>query len=129
MAKYILEHGDVWFERAGKTVFGNNKTHVCDGTGELAVALIDDVMMKCGSADSVDEWIRTKGACLADLTVYRFPVSEETVAESTPDSRTAHEPGTSWRTSRRSESGIRVWRTARDIPARMRRPSDDDACA
>nr|WP_250807533.1 hypothetical protein [Neorhizobium tomejilense] len=82
MGRYVIEHGDVWFEQdaARRPGLFTGKTHVCDGTEELAIALCDDVMLKCGSARSVEAWIAAKGQGF-DITLVRFPVSPETVAE------------------------------------------------
>lgn len=80
---YVIEHGDVWRVAPGKRLangFSSNKTHVCDGTAELAVAMTDDVMLKHGSAEAVDDWVSKKAAGI-DVTVFRFPVSPETVRE------------------------------------------------
>jgi hypothetical protein len=59
---------------------GVRMRHVCDGTAELAISLIDDTMMKHGSARSVEAWAATKGAGY-DVTIIRLPVSEEAVEE------------------------------------------------
>lgn len=80
---YFIEHGDVWIytTKPGRPSFlGTNSRHVCDGTEELAIALIGDTMMKHGSAKSVDAWAETKAAGF-DVTIIRFPVSPETVEE------------------------------------------------
>ncbi|MBY3433538.1 hypothetical protein HFN89_05195 [Rhizobium laguerreae] len=80
---YFIEHGDVWIrtsEAAKPSFIGTNARHVCDGTEELAIALIGETMMKHGSAKSVDAWAKGKAAAF-DVTIVRFPVSPETVDE------------------------------------------------
>jgi hypothetical protein len=82
-APYVIEHGDVWKlpENALKSsVLYPTKTHVCDGTEDLAIAMLDDTMVKHGSARNVEAWIEKKGAGF-DITIIRFPVSPETVDE------------------------------------------------
>ena len=80
---YFIEFGDVWRIRAGggrPSVMANDRRHVCDGTGQLAVAMLEDMILKTGSAEDVDEWVRRKAGG-ADVTVIRFPVTPETVEE------------------------------------------------
>jgi hypothetical protein len=80
---YFIEHGDVWIytTKPGRQSFiGPNSKHVCDGTEELAIALIGETMMKHGSAKSVDAWADKKAADF-DVTIIRFPVTPETVDE------------------------------------------------
>ncbi|MCS4089381.1 hypothetical protein [Rhizobium sp. BK176] len=80
---YFIEHGDVWSytTQPGRPSYvGPNSRHVCDGTEELAIALVGDTMMKHGSAKSVDAWAEKKASGF-DVTIIRFPVSPETVEE------------------------------------------------
>lgn len=74
---YVIQYGDVWRLANGQH---ENMAHVCDGTEELAVAMLDDVMVKTGSAKSVESWVKQKCGD-SDITIIRFPVSEETVSE------------------------------------------------
>jgi hypothetical protein len=53
---FVIAHGDVWKRTSGRTFAGGGLTHVCDGTGEMAVAYQGDVLLKVGSADAVDAW-------------------------------------------------------------------------
>lgn len=83
IGNYVVEHGDVWFEpNDGPARISGfaNKTHVCDGSEELAIAIVDDAMVKCGNARSVETWVERRAAGF-DVTIIRFPVSIETVAE------------------------------------------------
>lgn len=83
---YVIAHGDVWIgdPREGR--------HVCDGTGELAVAFDseDGTLHKHGEASRVAEWaagIRKKFAqagaqdLAAAIEVISFPACAETVLE------------------------------------------------
>lgn len=80
---YVLEHGDVWKlpdNPLKSSLLSPSKTHVCGGTEELAIAMLDDTMLKLGSASSVEAWVEKKGAGF-DIVIIRFPVSPETVEE------------------------------------------------
>ncbi|MCV9964953.1 hypothetical protein OIU34_23955 [Pararhizobium sp. BT-229] len=80
---YVIEHGDVWSvpeNSINSPLLMPNRTHVCDGTEDLAIALLDDTMLKHGSAAAVEAWVEKKAAGI-DVTIIRFPVSPETVAE------------------------------------------------
>jgi hypothetical protein len=84
---YVIEHGDVWFREGSRTILSTGLRHVCDGSGELAIAYAGDVMLHMGSAQSVDAWFNKKGAqyMLIEVSdpveIVRFPVCDETVAE------------------------------------------------
>lgn len=84
---YVIEHGDVWFREGPGTALSTGLRHVCDGSGELAIAYAGDVMLHMGSAQSVDAWFKKKGAqymLIEDsdpVEIVRFPVCDETVAE------------------------------------------------
>lgn len=84
---YVIEHGDVWFREGSRTILSTGLRHVCDGSGELAIAFAGDVMLHMGSAQSVDAWFNKKGAqyMLIEVSdpveIVRFPVCDETVAE------------------------------------------------
>lgn len=80
---YVIEHGDVWRlpdNPLRSPLLSPSKAHVCDGTEELAIAMLDDTMVKHGSASSVEAWVEKKGAGF-DIAIIRFPVSPETVEE------------------------------------------------
>ena len=83
-ATYVIEHGDVWLKpevrRGERAQSFSTLAHVCRGSEDLAVAIVDDAMVKCGSAASVDAW-RRKNEGVFDIVVVSFPVSPETVAE------------------------------------------------
>jgi len=81
--RYVIEHGDVWLEPETdprRPVGFRRNTHVCSGSEELAVAIVDDTMVKCGKAESVEAWV-SKHAGFFEVTIVRFSVSPETVAE------------------------------------------------
>ena len=99
MREYVIEHGDVWL-REVVTDTGRRSpvrgltplTHVCDGTGMLAVAFDaeDGTLHKTGKAEDVSAWAAVSARKFADsgfdaiagaLTVVSFPISPETVAE------------------------------------------------
>jgi hypothetical protein len=80
---YVIEHGDVWLvpENALKSpILMETKTHICDGTEDLAIAMLDDTMLKLGRAVSVESWVSKKAAGM-DVAIMRLPVSPETVEE------------------------------------------------
>lgn len=81
--KYEISNGDVWFrpkaDGRGPGMFSTLK-HICRGSEDLAIAILDDCMVKCGEAVAVENWV-AKNSGVFDVTVVRFPVSEETVAE------------------------------------------------
>lgn len=91
---YVIQHGDVW--KRSSTGFGGLQ-HVCDGSGELAVAYQGEVLLKIGEASRVDEWLdlnrdrfrsmrdmleamREDGDAL-EVVVVKVPVSQDIVAE------------------------------------------------
>jgi hypothetical protein len=92
---YVIRHGDVWRQSGNPGLVGNGLHHVCDGTGELAVAYQGDVLLKVGGASSVDAWLdanREKfeqmremlagmGEDDDELVVLKLPVSQAIVDE------------------------------------------------
>lgn len=97
---YVIRHGDVWKMRSRPALPGSlsdGLEHVCDGTGEMAVAYQGDVLLKVGSAASVEDWFEGNRAkfdqmreMLLDMgeddddlevVVIRVPVSQEIVDE------------------------------------------------
>lgn len=82
--------------RGSSTGFGGSQ-HVCDGTGELAVAYQGDVLLKVGEASKVDEWLdlnRNRFQSMRDIleamgedgddldvVVVKVPVSQDIVDE------------------------------------------------
>lgn len=83
MGPYVIEHGDVWRlpeNPLTSSLLSPSKTHVCDVTEELAIAMLDDTIVKHGSASNVEAWVEKKGAGF-DISIIRFPVSPETVEE------------------------------------------------
>jgi hypothetical protein len=82
---YVIAHGDVWRNRGENRLTGGpDLAHVCDGTGEMAIAYDGEVLMKVGEAKAVREWCdraRAKApGLLDDLAMASFPVSEATVS-------------------------------------------------
>lgn len=91
---YIIQHGDVW--KRSSTGFGGLQ-HVCDGSGELAIAYQGDVLLKVGEASKVDEWLdlnRNRFQSMRDMleamgedgddldvVVVKVPVSQDIVDE------------------------------------------------
>jgi hypothetical protein len=49
MDTYVIEHGDVWLKSDAKTVLSSGLTHVCRGSEQLAIAFIDDQLLKMGN--------------------------------------------------------------------------------
>lgn len=92
---FVIEHGDLWKRRSGRPLVGSGLDHVCDGTGEFAVAYQGDILLKIGSASSVDSWLdanREKfesmramleemGEQDSDVVVLKLPVSQAIVDE------------------------------------------------
>lgn len=84
MDKYVIEHGDVWLKSEVKTSLSSGLQHVCRGSERLAIAFIDDVLLKMGSAASVTLWVeknRSKVLGDGDIVVVEMPVAEATVSE------------------------------------------------
>ncbi|NTF17356.1 hypothetical protein G6L37_02870 [Agrobacterium rubi] len=92
---YVIEHGDVWYRERKPSPMSNGLRHVCDGTQEIAIAHDGEVLLKVGSAASVDDWYSKNAAKLVamseamgrmgedgfEVVIVRLPVSPETVAE------------------------------------------------
>lgn len=97
---YVIRHGDVWKtpnRPARAASLSERLEHVCDGTGEMAVAYQGDVLLKVGSAASVEDWFERNRAkfdqmreVLLDMgeddddlevVVIRVPVSQDIVDE------------------------------------------------
>jgi hypothetical protein len=94
---YVIRHGDVWKQNAGPGLVDNGLLHVCDGTGEMAIAYQGDALLKIGGASSVDAWLDANREKLdqmremlagmgeddedLDLVVLRLPVSQAIVDE------------------------------------------------
>lgn len=87
LGPYEIKFGDVWFREAPETSMSTGLRHVCDGSGELAVAFQQGVMLQMGSAKAVRAWFDKKAAMymLDDesepVEIVTFPVCEETVAK------------------------------------------------
>lgn len=91
---YIIQYGDVW--KRSSTGF-EGLQHVCDGSGELAIAYQGDVLLKVGEASKVDEWLdlnRNRFQSMRDMleamgedgddldvVVVKVPVSQDIVDE------------------------------------------------
>ncbi len=58
---YALLHGDVWRIAPGPrregVLSGMSDTHVCDGSQRLAVAFLDDALVKHGEETAVARWV------------------------------------------------------------------------
>ena len=86
-APYEMKFGDVWFRESPETPMNTGLRHVCDGSGELAIAYQADVMLRMGSVKSVRAWFDKRAAmCMADdesapVEIVAFPVCQETVEE------------------------------------------------
>jgi hypothetical protein len=81
---YVIEHGDVWFKSATKTVLSSGLTHVCRGSEQLAIAFIDDQLLKMGSEVSVRLWVEKNRLNVigdGEIVVVSMPVAEATVDE------------------------------------------------
>ncbi|TLX15870.1 hypothetical protein [Rhizobium sp. MHM7A] len=84
MDRYVIEHGDVWLKSETKTVLSSGLQHVCRGSEQLAIAFIDDQLLKMGSEASVRSWVeknRLKVIGDGEIIVVSMPVAEATVAE------------------------------------------------
>ena len=82
--QYLIKHGDVWRSKGTSMLTGEAELiHVCDGTGEMAIAYDDDVLLKVGEAGAVRGWCdaaRAKGGPLLEgIEMIAFPISEATV--------------------------------------------------
>jgi hypothetical protein len=81
---YVIEHGDVWLKSTSKTFLSSGLTHVCRGSEQLAIAFIDDRLLKLGSEASVRAWVeknRLKVIGDGEIVVVSMPVADATVAE------------------------------------------------
>jgi hypothetical protein len=95
---YVIEHGDVWYRESASSPLGSGLRHVCDATGELAVAHDGSMLLKVGSAEAVEAWETANRRKLAamrqtmiemgipadeagDVVIVRLPVSQEIVDE------------------------------------------------
>lgn len=81
---YVIEHGDVWIKASTKTILSSGLTHVCRGSEQLAIAFIDDQLLKTGSETKVRDWVeknRHKVIGDGEIVVVSMPVAEATVVE------------------------------------------------
>lgn len=92
---YVIEHGDLWYRDSKPSMIGNGLRHVCGPHDEIAIAHDGDMLLKAGSAASVDVWYSKNKAkmekmaeVMADsghegfeVTIVRLPISQETVEE------------------------------------------------
>lgn len=92
---YVLEHGDLWFREMKASRLGSGLRHVCSGSDEIAIAHDGEMLLKAGSAASVEAWHASNSDKLAKMTqsmadmghegfevvIVRLPISPETVEE------------------------------------------------
>lgn len=81
---YVIRHGDVWWKAREETPLSSGLEHVCGAHDQLAVAWIDDRLLKMGSEKSVKAWLAKNGQFAigdGDVLSVFFPVSEATVGE------------------------------------------------
>jgi hypothetical protein len=82
--RYVIEHGDVWLKSDVKAILSSGLQHVCRGSEQLAIAFIDDQLLKMGSEASVRSWVdknRLKVIGDGEIMVVAMPVADATVAE------------------------------------------------
>lgn len=80
--KYVIEHGDVWLVGSSRT--SGVKSHVCRGSERLAVAYVDDQLLKIGREDLVTDWVsknRHKVIGDGDVITIGLPVAQSIVDE------------------------------------------------
>jgi hypothetical protein len=92
---YVIEHGDVWYREMKRPLVGTGLRHVCSGSEEIAIAHDGEMLLKAGSAASVEAWheankekLRQMSETMAamghdgvEVVIVRLPVSPATVHE------------------------------------------------
>lgn len=92
---YVIEHGDLWYRDPRSSRMGTGLRHVCGPSDEIAIAHDGEVLLKAGSAASVEAWLAANTEKFARMTedmanmghegyeivLVRMPISPETVEE------------------------------------------------